>query len=490
MKDDREGCTNLVLPFMALIATVYFFYFGVSWESFDYLGVILLQILFAVSIFFIPDGIIYLWGLLGPVPDWLEDNRGIIGIILVIAYGAEILFFQKSISWEGLIIIAIVTTFFWASDLLSSFAPTNWLEESVKVFTALITLIALIYLFYSFEFEKGQPLITETPTPTGTMVAAHMSATPSQTSKPHLSPTITPDTKTYETTWHENDERFSTLAEQELLRVGSLEFEYTPFMQTATSETFYLEIYIPQQYASADPFFFERIFLPSTPFNKPNNLFSFTTNVLVYPIISAQLESTDFRILPLDSQSTKIFDVTNPSSSVNWRWVVQAPNTLGKHALVLSVFIDKIPDPSWTGSFAIEVYSPTPTPAPTSTWTPLPTYTSIPTATITMPPISTPTPTRTVLEEVGNNLKSNSTTVLLWLLGIIGTLLAGLYGLLTKRIRRVEKIKNLEKKLDMINRRREELSLVDEIQEQAELARQLEDEISQLKSIAWWQFWK
>lgn len=102
-------------------------------------------------------------------------------------------------------------------------------------------------------------------------------------------------------------------------------FEYTPIMQPETSETFYLKIYVPQEYASVSPLSFERISLPSTHLNNPNNLSQYTTNVLVYPIISAQLKSTDFQVLPLDEQPTKIFDVTDLRSSVDWKWVVQAP---------------------------------------------------------------------------------------------------------------------------------------------------------------------
>jgi len=363
-------------------------------------------------------------------------------------------------------------------------------KDSVRDKSIILTIITIIGLVMACLISYWPELISPHITPTNIIANPPATDTPSVL---HPSKTPTPNLGTYETAW-QDDSRFRTLAEKRLIRVGALMFEYAPIMQLQTSETFYLMVYVPQEYASADPFSFERISLPTHRLNPINTLSRYTTSLLVYPTIGAQLESTDFRILPVDRQSTKFLDVSDQGAMVDWKWIVQAPGISGKHILALSIFIDTIPDPSWTGSFTIEVQTPTATPMPTNTFTPQPTRTFIPTETSTISPTVTSTSTPTVLQDFGDNLKQNFTNILLWALGIlvgVGSAAYGsIYKLSEKHLKRADEIKELGNQLNTLKQEKERMVLVNDIQKLSINIKELEEKIRKLKSISWWQFWK
>jgi len=387
-------------------------------------------------------------------------------------------------------------------------------SQAIIIVTLMVATLLLIA-----RYNNSLPNLSPTPTPTPTPLHSNIGSSPTSdvffptdTGAPTLEPptgtsdqaalTLTAEAlQSYQTNWSERDSRLQALANRDLIRVGSLEFEYSPVMQTNSSETFFLSVFIPDAFFDANPFEFTRV--TSTPTIDFSNIFSYTTNILVYPIISARLDSTDFEILSVDSKPTRMLKVNDPYATVNWTWIAQAPPEPGQHVIILSIRLDQISDPSWSGSFTIQVIPPTETPIPTSTWTKPPTKTFTPSATITPSQTSTSTPTLTAtptniptatltfLQDVGKNMQENSTTLILSLMAGLGTIGTGLYTIVSQRMKRREKIEELEKKLVKSKQRRQSTEfLADEIRKSLDEDKKLEDQIAMLKSIRWWELWK
>ena len=211
--------------------------------------------------------------------------------------------------------------------------------------------------------------------------------------------------------------------------------------------------------------------------------------------MEAVLESINLKAFSRQDPIQKIYN-NSGGAETTWIWEIEAPNFIGKQNFTISVRAEGHSNPFWRGNFEIDIIEltpvPTTTPLPTDTPPPPPTATQTPTATITpgVTPSPTLTPTQTVLQEFGTTLKKDITTILLWVLGVIGTVVASLYGILKKHLRRQDDIRKFKEDLSKAQKKRDGLELINEIQEQGEIIKKQEDKITELESINWWQFWK
>jgi hypothetical protein len=292
------------------------------------------------------------------------------------------------------------------------------------------------------------------------------------TATPRL-PTPTP-TPFFETTDNPNISQTDVL--------GELNVEYPMRMIPESSDTVILSIYIPPALASLKPVSVERIQIPDDIPAVIGELNFYRTTILVAETMRAELSSPSFEIERLhpSQQYVKIQEVSQPTS---WAWTIRAPNALGKQVFTLKIYLKQDINPAWVGSFYVEVVEPSPTPKPTETPTRIPTATPTYTATpiptptpiYTATPTSTPTPTPLPpLSRVANQLIENSTTVL----GAILTFIAAMAGIYAQYNKKKDKIEKLQEEISQISKERQE--------EHETLNR----EITRLKSIKWWQFWR
>jgi hypothetical protein len=220
-------------------------------------------------------------------------------------------------------------------------------------------------------------LSSETPTLESSSTPVIMFATDT--------PTVEPER--YYSTGEESGSKINP----DRLRVGQLEFEYPANILVNSSETVLLRVSLPYELASQDVTEFQRIPLP---IDNPETLgfSSYITRTMLYDAMRAKLTSPGLRVESIQGDILQRVHLDEQGVPTNWEWVIQAPNYAGKQVMVLSVYLGASVQPSWVGSFDINVVMPTDTPAPTETNTlvpPIPTFTLSPT--ITPSPTLTPT---------------------------------------------------------------------------------------------------
>ncbi|MBE0669121.1 MAG: hypothetical protein IH588_00905 [Anaerolineales bacterium] len=256
----------------------------------------------------------------------------------------------------------------------------------------------ILIVLADFEKNPGKILFaTETPIPSATSWG-----------QPIIVPTHTPTTDLFATSTTDSISTAPNLFSMETdggtgidvnrLRIGELKIEYPPSMKTFESETVSLQVLIPYEMANANLNEFDRVFLLQ---NEPlilEDYLTFSKFTYVYIYMRADLKSTSFEIEPLQGDGFQFVDIEHPGNPTIWEWIVQAPGYSGEQIIAASVYLGNSKNPSWVGSIKINVVSPTNTPAPTSTHTPIP-----PTLTATPSPTSTSTPVP-VLARIGNQI--------------------------------------------------------------------------------------
>lgn len=242
------------------------------------------------------------------------------------------------------------------------------------------------------------------------------------------------------------------------LGLGYLQFASPKKIQIGESDIIRLKI---------DPPYYELLDLPtvSAPRLSSSNSYymdhalEFTDEILIYPIMIAELKGVNFEILP-DGPPEKPITSHQP---VEWIWNI-TPKSSGRQNLVLSISIPVILDESRDVisthplknipfEIIVEVIpTPVPSKTPTPTQTPLPTF--------------TPTPP-SALARIEEKFIENSTSVFAAILVFIG----GLFTVYAS----IQNSKRQAKSKERI--------LEDEKE-------QLEQEVARLKSTPWWLFWK
>lgn len=206
----------------------------------------------------------------------------------------------------------------------------------------------------------------------------------------------------------------SELTEEDTL--GELKVEYPVHMSPGSSDSVVVSIYIPPKLASQTWQSVERIDLPPE----------------LPPVLSAA--KTHFRTIPVRSQmrvelfspTFKVDSMTSALQAVNlqsntevtyWVWTIVASPTPGVHILTLKVYRGEETTPVWLGSLKVLIEDFTPTPGPTSTWTPV--------VTPTLPPTATPTPAPTPFLQtpLGTTLVGGGFTLVVALIGLLGAYL-------------------------------------------------------------------
>lgn len=332
------GCIIAILLMAVVTRWIYLYDNKLFWEIFRVifwgilsilaiLGIVIANIVFFVFILIIIKYCLQRFGM--PVPGWLENEENIV-------------------ETAGLICIAIVLVFlvflgyaYYVGNITSNQIASVLKEKFV---------------------EKPIPFIESSPT--------HISETPTfspmvvmpESPIPNITPT--PEKKTYETIW-QDDEYIRDLDQNDFLGIGSMYVDYH-------NDMFSVSIDIPREYDNLKLSSFERIYLPlgsngneqlPMPYwqhipkfvQYPADCF-YSQNILVYPIIDAQLTSEDFEILSFEPDTLKILDVTSQYPSVSWRWIIKIRNYYSsKGSVSLSLFLDEISDPSWFCTFSINL---------------------------------------------------------------------------------------------------------------------------------------
>ena len=213
------------------------------------------------------------------------------------------------------------------------------------------------------------------------------------------------------------------------LRVGQLTVEYPLNITVNTSETVAIEIFIPDDTEDLPISNFSRI---SLPLNDPQEifLFSYSDYIPVYETMRATIKSTSFKIEPLQVDEPQPVNIDTANESTRWEWIIQGPDYPGEQVIAVSTYLGNDTQPSWVGSFKINVITPTETPIPTFTNTPKPA-----TPTITPSPSSTPTPIPDIVIIKTKIVESVSLEVCLGIPAVLIVILS-LYDQIKKRLKK------------------------------------------------------
>ncbi len=275
-------------------------------------------------------------------------------------------------------------------------------------------------------------------------------------------PTNTPDPTT-EASYFEHDEESEIATVITNTRLGEVKLSYPLRVSPQSSNIVSLSIYRPARLASSNPADFLIVEIDEDAINSippiHGDLFSDKVTILVDERMKAELSAQAFEIDP-QFPAIQSVDLESIGKATNWAWAIIAPVSEGVHVLNFRVFVDEESDtPSWFGAYQIEVLAPTPIPSDT----PKPTLTN------------TPSPTLTTLRKVEENLINESTKLLLEFITLLGSISAGIFGIIRAHLKRQDEIAELEKKLGSAS-----------MEEKPALI----DKIAKLESIKWWQFWK
>lgn len=294
------------------------------------------------------------------------------------------------------------------------------LRSSWGIFFILASILMIIFYFFGLDKNTYYPAAS---TPTATVTAT---STGTPTGTPEWETTITePPPESYESTGIEDDPVF----DKKKLRVGELQVEYPPIMTIRESETIFLQVYLPYEIASIAVDSFNRIMISPIEAST-NGLTFYTKQIVLYESMRVNLNSTSFKIEPLQSNQPQFVDVFSPQTPTRWEWIIQAPEYTGEQIIAISVYLGISRFPSWVGSFTVNVVAPTDTPLPTSTYTPKP-----PTPTMTPTSTSTPTPVPDIVIIKNKIVESVSLEVCL---GIPASLIVvlTLYDQIKKRLKK------------------------------------------------------
>jgi len=245
----------------------------------------------------------------------------------------------------------------------------------------------------------------------------------------------------------------------DFLSIGRLTVESPNQLSPASSDIIVMEISIPSENIDKPISQFDRVFIDPNNFGRMPR--DFQTYVLVTQKMRAELQSPSFDVQAMNPEQQALFVVPTTSAlsdttieralqtetatsnianqSKRWVWTIKAPTELGLQVLILKLFLDDNPDPTWLGALYLDVSVPA-----TATLTPEPTETliPIPTTTLTLTPVP-------LVVEFGKGIVSNP----VGFLSVIVTLILGVLGFLTVRKNSNANKKNSSKRNNRKNRK-------------------------------------
>lgn len=271
--------------------------------------------------------------------------------------------------------------------------------------------------------------------------------------------------------------------------LGEIRIKYPAWLRPGTGDMVNISIQIPRDMQDFSIDWALRIDLPATATPQIGSLENQHATILVDSRMRVELESSTLDIQPRTPaiQDIDTFGVENPSM---WIFAITAPEALGKHRVDLSVFLDEESDqPSWFGSYQVEVVEPTNTPLPTATPSPRPTRTPspIPTDTPTFTP--TITPTLTFLQSTQNAVMEEPLQVIFYILGALAATATALWAAFWKVFPAINNRTDRILKLYMALKDLPEGTRKDEKKKIEEKKKEIQAQINELKSVPWWKFW-
>ncbi|MBD3251020.1 hypothetical protein GF380_00875 [Candidatus Uhrbacteria bacterium] len=308
------------------------------------------------------------------------------------------------------------------------------------------------------------PAPTQTPTSAPTQLPTQaLTQTPTQTllNTPTSTIVFSSPLPFYETT--DNSDVSSEI-------LGEINVEYPIRMSPEMSDMVIASIFIPEALANLKSSDIIRIVIPADEPPIIGELNLHKTTILIAEAMRVELSSPtfEFEALKPSRQNVSIQEINQETF---WAWTIQAPSILGTQIFTMKVYLKEDINPVWIGSFYVQVIRPSDTPQPTETSTYTPTNTSTYTITPTSTPTLTPAPP---LSKVTNRLIEKSATVF----GAILTFIAAMTGIYVQNNRTKDRIEELQENIREISDKRDERY------------RFLNSEISRLRSIKWWQFWR
>jgi len=195
----------------------------------------------------------------------------------------------------------------------------------------------------------------------------------------------------------------------ENLGLGQMELAAPDAMMLSETRTIRLRLAPAQQLVALTP-----VAAPGKTPDIPNFVYRFSGNVQLYPVMFAELRALTFDA----DQKGPVRRIVESNKPVEWAWVVR-PLAAGRQELTVEISIPVIVNGVNTEmsthvlqdlTIAIQVAAQPTLPAPTQT----------------------PTP-RSITDRIGDSMIENSGTLLAATIGVIGTLLGGLFALLRRK---------------------------------------------------------
>ncbi|MGC9467636.1 MAG: hypothetical protein ACP5HS_03525 [Anaerolineae bacterium] len=198
--------------------------------------------------------------------------------------------------------------------------------------------------------------------------------------------------------------------------LGQMDLEYPLSMEPGTTDTVILEVYVPPLLASADPSRVARVVTPQSTERASDAFETYVATIYISAAMRAELASSAFEVAE-QQPAQQLVEVNAVEQPTYWMWILKAPPEAGKHVFVLKLYLDTQSNPSWTGSFEVQVSGPPATSTPTPTATPTLAPTPVPTTTPTPVP-----PFQAAIRDVYDN----AAVVLGGILALAGAIVAAL----------------------------------------------------------------
>ena len=244
--------------------------------------------------------------------------------------------------------------------------------------------------------------------------------------------------------------------------LGEINVQYPAWLRPGTGDIVEISIQVPKKLLYAEIKSGNRIDLPPTATPIIGELQNYQTTIVLDNRMRVDLASSTFHVearTPL-IQDVKIDNADNPSV---WIFAITAPQAIGDHRLDISVFLDEnSKQPSWFGSFQIEIVEPTLTPK------------------------ATYTPTPSNWENLTTGIGAEFPKVF-W--PGIGVILTFLFGVWVRHLRRQSSIERLKKDNEKLQEEKKKKDLPSDIAALESRIGTLQKQIGELQEIKWWQFW-
>jgi hypothetical protein len=239
--------------------------------------------------------------------------------------------------------------------------------------------------------------------------------------------------------------------------LGEVELSYPVRVHPQSSNIIRLSISRPDFLASSVPASFQIVEIDRDEINKDLSLYgdlhTDRSTILIDDKMKVEISAQTFGIEP-HFPSIQNINLKDPDAVTNWAWTITAPQAQGVHILNFKVFVDEeSQSPSWFGAYQLEVSAPASSPQNTS--------------------ISSSE--STTQASFLDTSAFNSINQLIDLLTIFSTIAAGVIAIKRRHVKRRVALMEIIQQHGPANE-------IDETE--------LNDRISKLESIKWWQFWK